>query len=841
MALTDHLGEKLQQLDAERRAYILALLPVHLAEAQLYDQLHSLLTDFQFMNAKVSHLGVHPLIDDYALYPNDIPELALLKQALQLSAHNVIRDRTQLASQLVGRLLSSKNEQISRILTELKETKRGPWLRPLTSSLTKPGGALLSTLIGHQGPICAIVVTPDSQHIISAAEDSTLRIWDSASGKLVRTVTSRDNLILYHLKFLKVTSGGDQLITISSQHQFAVWDLRKGTVVSSRRAAGELSVTPDGRRLISMDVVFDRGKSEPAHFIDMATGAEWDVGDFTDRNALALSADGSRVIVVTGNTLEMWDVQRRVLSRIFKGHKLSVTSLAVTPDWRYAVSCGWDSNLIVWDVERGTKIHSMTVERGYSGWLLVVTPDGRRAISASQGVPLKIWDLERGAELYSSGKESSLFTVVALSPDHRQAALGSDNTISILDLNAGFESSVLGNHSSPVTAIAIAPNGRYAVSGSHDMTLKVWDLASGNQGSDTAQKPTKASSICVSRNGSRAMVLREDSRPEVWNLNEGREEAVPLSLDIPKQAVLTADGQQIVFASNDGALHVFDIDGGVVQHIMRGHEDQVIALTAAPEPGRVVSGSRDGTIRVWDTRRGLELSAVHAIGGQPSSIRLLSCGRYGLFFSNDEVSKWDLQRNVLVDTRRIHPGLATAFLTPDLRYAIGWKSVEGEQPIAIHEGAPVMGKDTVVWKSELGSGDAVQSRRTPNVPDAFSISPDGNRVAWSSSFVLYTKVSNLFFWDVGADWFKEIPNAHSEEVTCVNVSETFPFVVSGSKDRSLKVWEMSSERAIASFDADSAFTMCDVSPEAGIIVATDTNRQVHFLRLEGVDLTRCPS
>src|SRR5271170_3779628 len=107
MAPTKHLNEKLQQMDAERRVYAIALLPIHLADAQLYDRLYSLLTDFQFMSAKVALLGVHPLIDDYGLCPNDMPEVQLLKQALQLSAHNVNRDRIQLASQLLGRLLTS--------------------------------------------------------------------------------------------------------------------------------------------------------------------------------------------------------------------------------------------------------------------------------------------------------------------------------------------------------------------------------------------------------------------------------------------------------------------------------------------------------------------------------------------------------------------------------------------------------------------------------------------------------------------------------------------------------------------------------------------------------------
>ncbi len=61
----------------------------------------------------------------------------------------------------------------------------GPWLRPLTASLTQPGGALPRTLKGHTSTVWPISVTPDGRRAISASDDTTLKVWDIESGRII--------------------------------------------------------------------------------------------------------------------------------------------------------------------------------------------------------------------------------------------------------------------------------------------------------------------------------------------------------------------------------------------------------------------------------------------------------------------------------------------------------------------------------------------------------------------------------------------------------------------------------------------------------------------------------
>ncbi len=57
------------------------------------------------------------------------------------------------------------------------------WLRPLTSSLTPPGGNLVLTLYGHGEWVEAVAVIPDGTCIVSGSDDGEIKVWDFFSGK----------------------------------------------------------------------------------------------------------------------------------------------------------------------------------------------------------------------------------------------------------------------------------------------------------------------------------------------------------------------------------------------------------------------------------------------------------------------------------------------------------------------------------------------------------------------------------------------------------------------------------------------------------------------------------
>src|SRR6202043_835368 len=45
---------------------------------------------------------------------------------------------------------------------------------------------LLRTFEGHTSPVLLVAFSPDSARVLSLSDDQTLRLWDAATGQLVR-------------------------------------------------------------------------------------------------------------------------------------------------------------------------------------------------------------------------------------------------------------------------------------------------------------------------------------------------------------------------------------------------------------------------------------------------------------------------------------------------------------------------------------------------------------------------------------------------------------------------------------------------------------------------------
>src|SRR4028118_1212131 len=232
------MGEFADKLAAEKlyyqRAYLGSLLPNHVKSGNL-GKYYQTLTDFNFMMAKIQHpdFGVQALIDDFNLVDDSealthpeynsekVKALNLIQAVLWISADILTLDKTQLAEQLLGRLLHFNIPAIQGMAEVAKQWKAAPWLRPLTSCLTPPGRGLLRTLNGHSSSVNAVAVTADGKRAISGSYDKTLKVWDLTTGKEQFTLNSHTSSVYA----VAVTADGKRAISGSDGTTVKVWDL----------------------------------------------------------------------------------------------------------------------------------------------------------------------------------------------------------------------------------------------------------------------------------------------------------------------------------------------------------------------------------------------------------------------------------------------------------------------------------------------------------------------------------------------------------------------------------------------------------------------------------------
>jgi WD40 repeat protein len=153
-----------------------------------------------------------------------------------------------------------------------------------------------------------------------------------------------------------------------------------------------------------------------------------------------------------------------------------------------------------------------------------------------------------------------------------------------------------------------ARDGRLLASASADGTMKIWDVARLTEPQEPlAVLRTRTSrdilNIAFSPEGERLVIGGADHTVKVWVPRTGREVQ---SLTGHSGEVCTAtfspdpEGRWIASAGEDSTLKVWDSRTGALLRNFRGHTGLVTWVAFTPDGRRLVSGSRDGTVRVWD-------------------------------------------------------------------------------------------------------------------------------------------------------------------------------------------------------------------------------------------------
>ncbi|HQN30943.1 MAG TPA: hypothetical protein PKX20_07425, partial [Methanothrix soehngenii] len=180
--------------------YGLRYLPSHLTAAAEWKSLFQILTDFCFMEAKARSLSVYELEADFR---NSLKSwegekegrsiLTAFEECLRLQAHHINRSPGLLFPHLYNHLVwldapgggQAKCGPIFRICKDA-EQKHSNWLKMAQDPRPAPP-LWLRSFEGHTGWVSSVAVTA-AGHVVSGSADRTIKIWDLASGRLLRSL-----------------------------------------------------------------------------------------------------------------------------------------------------------------------------------------------------------------------------------------------------------------------------------------------------------------------------------------------------------------------------------------------------------------------------------------------------------------------------------------------------------------------------------------------------------------------------------------------------------------------------------------------------------------------------
>ena len=106
--------------------------------------------------------------------------------------------------------------------------------------------------------------------------------------------------------------------------------------------------------------------------------------------------------------------------------------------------------------------------------------------------------------------------------------------------------------------------------------------------------------------------------------------------------------------------------------VFEGHREAVLALAVSLDGRYAVSGSADGTVRLWNLATGQCLQVLKGHRLEVGAVALTPDGRYALSGSGDKTLRvWDLRTGQCLQVATGHRADVTAIaVTPDGRHAI---------------------------------------------------------------------------------------------------------------------------------------------------------------------------
>ncbi|MEW8508368.1 MAG: AAA family ATPase [Candidatus Thiodiazotropha sp.] len=864
--------------------------PFQEMHARHWAQLEATLASFAFVDAKVRALGAQALVEDYeglSVNGYERTELSLIGGAVRLASHVIDRDPELLASQLCGRLVDTGAPLIRGLLDEARALAPSIWLRPVTASLERPGGACLRILDGYTNGIMRAswsIELIDNRVLLTAgpAAESTLKLWNVDTGAVLSDVETPSG----NVRTLLVT-GPERAITLEYSGSLRFWDLRVGVVTY----AFEFEETKDSAfvRLLAIPRL--------QRNLDRLSGGV---------RSVALSTDKTRVAGgLADGTVRVWDAETAEEIERFDHSELPPGPAPVGMAHEVAhVEFCTEGRLLtqsyrrlkLWDLATGTEIHRHDIEHPRFLGALLVTSDGPAAVftvdSAEQaeGSVLRVWDLDSGRIRFEQAYTQK-HTPIALVPGGRLLAAGWRMPLRVLDLATGANVWVAGG---PVVcrASALTRDGRLAVIGDDRGGLSLWDLSSGRKVCTADGHSGEIQAIRMSGDDRRMFTASEDNTVRVWDFEALQTGAtLPSSHGVLRQVAVLHDEPTAVAAHFDGTVSTWDVESGQPMAELGRHGHELQSLIVAQTDLFAATGDDKGFAKIWDlsgkrsplTLETGKLQLTELTFSKDGGRLAVALGRHVRDAQETAAASRDVNTYVRLVTE---DSLSWAYV-----YDVGIEREVGRMRLSGHPAAIALSEDgrllvtasedvVELWLVDTGAllrcyeleTDSDKALAVIRDFSAAACVVKGPRIA----VIDLVAAAEPRFFDprvgsvaalhacgapgatrlvvVGSEAIRMFDLATLDELACfgsgdralgVAFSPGEAHLAAGFSSGTIKVWSLSTMQQIARFTADSGVGTLAISGFGPTVVAGDHRGSMHFLRFEGVepkshDVATCP-
>lgn len=456
----------------------------------------------------------------------------------------------------------------------------------------------VKAFVGHDSDVTSVAISPDNSRLLTGSKDGTVRLWDIASGEQIALFDGHEDWVL------AVAFSPDGLLAASGGRDKTVmlWDVASGNQVGAMKGhtgfVSALEFSPDGRRLASSS--YDQ-------------------------------------------SIRLWNVQSRTPAKVFHSNQGWLLTVAFANNGRSLLASAADNIIREWRIDSETQEQEYV---GHTGWVysIIGVPGSNTFYTASLDGTIRSWSYGESKPLKSIVDSQTPINDAVLSFDGSVFYAASGSKIRIFDAASGRELAIeRRGHAGAVRSVVSAARGKEIITAGSDGAIIVWDAKRRKESRKifAENRPSGGyQAMSYSRSGDILAVGGGDGSISFFDYKSGELEAfIPQHEATISDLKYSPDGRYLISSSADRTFALLKVknglpverSGGVLDYIGKAffqafgsHKGRVNSIDISPDSSRIISGSNDGAIRLWDADREQWLHTYREHRTGVSAVRFLN-------------------------------------------------------------------------------------------------------------------------------------------------------------------------------------------------------------------------